>query len=139
MVNENPIPSVQNVKGNTIRDGRKEEHKSGQNNSVEIANSGYPSTGYAKNQDGQTNNENTIVFRSYVAPDNQTTMTKLKATFVNKVKTGKIEIRKETAEGSNTLEGDYTFRVEFSNVAELSLESNKIKGIYNQSWRVGDY
>lgn len=126
VVNENPILSVQNVKGNTIRDGRKEEHKSGQNNSVEIANSGYPSTGYAKNQDGQTNNENTIVFRSYVAPDNQTTMTKLKATFVNKVKTGKIEIRKETAEGSNTLEGDYTFRVEFSNVAELSLESNKI-------------
>lgn len=126
VVNEIPIPSVQNVKGNTIRDGRKEEHKSGQNNSVEIANSGYPSTGYAKNQDGQTNNENTIVFRSYVAPDNQTTMTKLKATFVNKVKTGKIEIRKETAEGSNTLEGDYTFRVEFSNVAELSLESKKI-------------
>ena len=39
VVNENPIPSVQNVKGNTIRDGRKEEHKSGQNNSVEIANS----------------------------------------------------------------------------------------------------
>ena len=34
VVNENPIPSVQNVKGNTIRDGRKEEHKSGQNNSV---------------------------------------------------------------------------------------------------------
>lgn len=126
VVNEIPIPSVQNVKGNTIRDGRKEEHKSGQNNSVEIANSGYPSTGYAKNQDGQTNNENTIVFRSYVAPDNQTTMTKLKATFVNKVKTGKIEIRKETAEGSNTLKGDYTFRVEFSNVAELSLESKKI-------------
>ena len=126
VVNENPIPSVQNVKGNTIRDGRKEEHKSGQNNSVEIANSGYPSTGYAKNQDGQTNNENTIVFRSYVAPDNQTTMTKLKATFVNKVKTGKIKICKATADGSDTLNGDYTFRVEFSNVAELSLESNKI-------------
>lgn len=126
VVNEIPIPSVQNVKGNTIRDGRKEEHKSGQNNSVEIANSGYPSTGYAKNQDGETNNENTIVFRSYVAPDNQTTMTKLKATFVNKVKTGKIKICKATADGSDPLNGDYTFRVEFSNVAELSLESNKI-------------
>ena len=126
VVNEIPIPSVQNVKGNTIRDGRKEEHKSGQNNSVEIANSGYPSTGYAKNQDGKTNNENTIVFRSYVAPDNQTTMTKLKATFVNKVKTGKIKICKATADGSDPLNGDYTFRVEFSNVAELSLESNKI-------------
>ena len=126
VVNEKPIPSVQNVKGNTIRDGRKEEHKSGQNNSVEIANSGYPSTGYAKNQDGQTNNENTIVFRSYAAPDNQTTMTKLKATFVNKVKTGKIKICKATADGSDTLKGEYTFRVEFSNVADLSLESKKI-------------
>lgn len=124
--NEGSIPSVKNVTSDTIRDGRKEVYKSGSNGNVEISNSGYPSTGYAKNQDGKTNNENTIVFRSYVAPDNQTTMTKLKATFVNKVKTGKIEIRKETAEGSNTLKGDYTFRVEFSNVAELSLESKKI-------------
>lgn len=124
--NEDPIPLVKNVKGNTIRDGRKEVYKSGSNGNVEISNSGYPSTGYAKNQDGKTNNENTIVFRSYVAPDNQTTMTKLKATFVNKVKTGKIEIRKATADGSDTLNGEYTFRVEFSNVAELSLESQKI-------------
>lgn len=123
--NEDPIPSVKNVTSDTIRDGRKEEYKKDQNNSVEISNSGYTSTGYAKNQDGKKN-KNTIVFRSYVAPDNQTTMTKLKATFVNKVKTGKIEIRKRAAEGSNTLNGDYTFRVEFSNVAELSLESKKI-------------
>lgn len=123
--NEDPIPSVKNVTSDTIRDGRKEEYKKDQNNSVEISNSGYTSTGYAKNQDGKEN-KNTIVFRSYVAPDNQTTMTKLKATFVNKVKTGKIEIRKETAEGSDPLNGDYKFRVEFSNVAELSLESKKI-------------
>ena len=123
--NEDSIPSVKNVTSDTIRDGRKEEYKKDQNNSVEISNSGYTSTGYAKNQDGKEN-KNTIVFRSYVAPDNQTTITKLKATFVNKVKTGKIEIRKRAAEGSNTLNGDYTFRVEFSNVAELSLESKKI-------------
>jgi len=129
--NENPIPLVKNVKGNTIRDGRKEVYKSGSNGKVEISNSGYPSTGYAKNQDsGKTENKNTIVFRSYAAPGNQTTMTKLKATFVNKVKTGKIEIRKETAEGSDPLTGEYTFRVEFSNVADLSLESNKIVKYY---------
>ena len=125
VVNENPIPSVQNVRSDTIRDGRKEEYKKGQNNGVEISNSGYTSTGYAKNQDGKEN-ENTIVFRSYAAPGNQTTMTKLKATFVNKVKTGKIEICKRAAEGSGTLNGDYTFRVELSNVADLSLESKKI-------------
>lgn len=123
--NEDSIPSVKNVTSNTIRDGRKEVYKSGSNGNVEISNSGYTSTGYAKNQDGKTNNENTIVFRSYVAPDNQTTMTKLKATFVNKVKTGKIEIRKKAAEESDELNGDYTFHVEFSNVADLSLESEK--------------
>ena len=43
-------------------------------------------------------------------------MTKLKATFANKVKTGKIKICKATADGSDTLNGEYTFRVEFSNV-----------------------
>lgn len=128
VVNENPIPSVQNVKSNTIRDGRKEEYKSGSNgNNVNISNNGYTTTGNAKNQDSkETENKNTIVFRSYADPNNQTTMTKLKATFVNKVKTGKIEIRKEAAEGSGELNGTYTFRVEFSNVAGLSLEPQKI-------------
>ena len=125
--NENPIPSVNNVSSNTIQDGRKEVYQTGLNNDVEISNRGYTSTGYAKNQDsGKTENKNTIVFRSYAAPDNQTTMTKLKATFVNKVKTGKIEIHKEAADGSDTLNGEYTFHVEFSNVADLSLESKKI-------------
>lgn len=125
--NEDSIPSVKNVKGNTIRDGRKEVYETGSNGNVEISNSGYTSTGYAKNQDSErTENKNTIVFRSYADPDNQTTMTKLKATFVNKVKTGKIEIRKRAAEGSDELNGEYTFRVEFSNVADLSLESQKI-------------
>lgn len=135
--NEGSIPSVKNVTSDTIRDGRKEVYKSGSNGNVEISNSGYPSTGYAKNQDGKTNNENTIVFRSYVAPDNQTTMTKLKATFVNKVKTGKIKICKATADGSDTLNGEYTFRVEFSNVAELSLESQKIVKYY--TIKAGDF
>lgn len=130
--NEDPIPLVKNVKGNTIRDGRKEVYRLGSNgNGVEIPNKGYLSTGYAKNQDGKTENVNTIVFRSYADPDNQTTMTKLKATFVNKVKTGKIEIRKEAAKGSGELKGTYTFRVEFSNVAGLSLEPQKIVKDYD--------
>lgn len=126
--NEDPIPLVKNVESNTIRDGRKEVYRLGSNgNGVEIPNRGYLFTGYAKNQDsGKTENKNTIVFRSYADPNNQTTMTKLKATFVNKVKTGKIEIWKKAAEGSDKLTGDYTFHVEFSNVADLSLESKKI-------------
>lgn len=126
--NEDPIPLVKNVESNTIRDGRKEVYRLGSNgNGVEIPNKGYLFTGYAKNQDsGKTENKNTIVFRSYADPNNQTTMTKLKATFVNKVKTGKIEIWKKATEGSDKLTGDYTFHVEFSNVADLSLESKKI-------------
>lgn len=126
--NEDPIPLVKNVESNTIRDGRKEVYRLGSNgNGVEIPNKGYLFTGYAKNQDsGKTENKNTIVFRSYADPNNQTTMTKLKATFVNKVKTGKIEIWKKAAEGLDKLTGDYTFHVEFSNVADLSLESKKI-------------
>lgn len=126
--NEDPIPLVKNVESNTIRDGRKEVYRLGSNgNGVEIPNKGYLFTGHAKNQDsGKTENKNTIVFRSYADPNNQTTMTKLKATFVNKVKTGKIEIWKKAAEGSDKLTGDYTFHVEFSNVADLSLESKKI-------------
>ena len=136
--NEGSIPSVKNVTSDTIRDGRKEVYKKDQNNGVEISNSGYTSTGYAKNQDSKkTENKNTIVFRSYVAPDNQTTMTKLKATFVNKVKTGKIKICKATADGSDPLNGEYTFRVEFSNVAELSLESQKIVKYY--TIKAGDF
>lgn len=131
--NEDPIPLVKNVESNTIRDGRKEVYRLGSNgNGVEIPNKGYLFTGYAKNQDsGKTENKNTIVFRSYAEPDNQTTMTKLKATFVNKVKTGKIEIRKEAAKGSGELNGTYTFRVEFSNVAGLSLEPQKIVKDYD--------
>lgn len=126
VINEDPNPpSVQNVKSNTIRDGRKEVYKPDLNGN-KISNNGYTITGYAKNQDGNTVNEKTIVFRSYADPNNQTTMTKLKATFVNKVKTGKIEIRKKAAEGSGNLTDDYTFRVEFSNVAGLSLEPQKI-------------
>lgn len=126
VINKDPNPpSVQNVKSNAIRDGRKEEYKPDLNGN-KISNNGYTITGYAKNQDGNTVNENTIVFRSYADPNNQTTMTKLKATFVNKVKTGKIEIRKKAAEGSGELNGTYTFRVEFSNVAGLSLEPQKI-------------
>lgn len=46
-----------------------------------------------KNADN-TENQNTIVFRSYVDPDNETTAAKLRAVFVNKVNVGSLVINK---------------------------------------------
>ena len=70
---------------------------------------------------------NTIVFRSYSNPDAgvDTAFTKLKVKYVNKVKTGKLTIKKE-AESGEKLDGTYTFTVTFTNVGGLGLESEGI-------------
>ena len=103
---------VSNVPGTQIKDGRKEVC------TPENKNTGYTLTQWA-NQ-GQT--EDTIVFRSYDNPDNETGVTKLKAVFVNKVKVGSLTIKKERTVDSDELKGTYTFQVKFTNVAGMSLE-----------------
>lgn len=72
---------------------------------------------------------NTIVFRSYKDPDeNTSSLTKLKVQFVNKVKTGKLVIKKAAASGENNyIKGEYTFNVTFTNVGDESLEQKPIK------------
>ena len=72
---------------------------------------------------------NTIVFRSYKDPDeNTSSLTKLKVQFVNKVKTGKLVIKKAAASGENRyIKGEYTFNVTFTNVGDESLEQKPIK------------
>lgn len=72
---------------------------------------------------------NTIVFRSYKDPDeNTSSLTKLKVQFVNKVKTGKLVIKKAAASGEdNLIKGEYTFNVTFTNVGDESLEQKPIK------------
>lgn len=122
--------SVNGVSGTTLKDGRQEVHTSGQDDQgQEISNSGYTETGWAKDSSGQSNS-NTIVFRSYSRPDDETVLTKLKAVFVNKVKTGSIVIQKDKTDDSSDLEGSYTFRVTFSNVAGMSLEQSSITREY---------
>ena len=69
---------------------------------------------------------NSIVFRSYKSPDDETSNTKLKALFVNTVRTGSIAIEKSKAKDSPDLIGQYKFRVTFTNVAGMSMESDKI-------------
>lgn len=98
-------------------DGRTEVY----NPTPDIANGGY--TGDKKPD------ANTIVFRSYNDPDeNTSSLTKLKVQFVNKVKTGKLVIKKAAASDEvNLIKGKYTFNVTFTNVGDESLEQEPIK------------
>lgn len=123
-------PSVKDVKSSSIRDGRKEVYREGLDSEGQhLDNIGYTTTDEAKDQNG-SEDQNTIVFRSYLDPDNTISSTKLKAVFVNKVKTGKIIIYKKTAKGSAALEGNYSFKVEFKDIADLSLENEAIERTY---------
>ena len=128
--NTSPSPSVKDVKSSSISDGRKEVYNAGDDSEGKgLANSGYTKTDWAKDQNG-SEDQNTIVFRSYLDPNNTISSTKLKAVFVNKVKTGKIIIYKKPAEGSDALRGVYSFKVEFKNIAGLSLENEAIERTY---------
>lgn len=66
----------------------------------------------------------TIVFRSYKDPDeNSSTLTKLKVKYVNTVKTGGLKIQKKAADGEkDTIKGTYRFKVTFNNVGGEGLE-----------------
>lgn len=133
-------PNLTNLLGSTIKDGRKEKYKKGledgqqrNNDGLTIGDKktvGYPgvdskedSSAWAKkNGDANTEDANTIVFRSYSDPDNSTIATKLKVKYTNKVKTGTITIKKKQAAVSDELNGEYTFKVKFFNVAGMNLE-----------------
>ena len=73
----------------------------------------------------------TIVFRSYKDPDeNSSTLTKLKVKYVNTVKTGGLKIQKKAAAGEeNTIKGTYTFKVTFNDVGGEGLEEKPIEKI----------
>ena len=104
--------------GSQPDDGRTEVY----NSTPGIANDGYTKD---KKPDA-----NTIVFRSYKDPDEENTssLTKLKVQFVNKVKTGKLVIKKAAASNEDDLiKGKYTFNVTFTNVGDESLEQKPIK------------
>ena len=87
---------------------------------------GIRNDGYTKDKKPDAN---TIVFRSYKDPDeNASSLTKLKVQFVNKVKTGKLVIKKAAASGEEDLiKGKYTFNVTFTNVGDEGLEQETIK------------
>lgn len=77
---------------------------------------------------GNKPSANTIVFRSYNDPDeNSSTLTKLKVEYVNTVKTGGLKIKKQAADGEkDTIKGTYKFKVTFNDVGGEGLEKKDI-------------
>ena len=65
--------------------------------------------------------DDTLVFRSYSGTADKDELTKLKVVFTNKVKTGKLIIRKEPAPGESLAGKTFTFTVKFSDVGGQGL------------------
>ena len=100
--------------GTTPDDGRMEVHQTGNGEDGRR----FDNTGYTKTEkpDG-----NSIVFRSYSAPDGTDQFTKLKVKFINKVRTGSLSITKRVPKDEyEKLKGEtYTFTVQYSNIGGL--------------------
>lgn len=106
------VSTLQNVRGTAPNDGRTEQV-------VNTTLDGYNT----KNEytEAQKPNAGTLVFRSYSSSADGNELTKLKVVFNNKVKTGKLIIRKVPAKGE-TLEGkEFAFTVRFGDVGGQSL------------------
>jgi len=75
--------------------------------------------------------DNTFVFRSYLEPDIETTTTKLKVVFTNKIKTGSLTIKKTglCERDKENLTGTYRFKVTFSNVGGYDLKPTPIEPV----------
>lgn len=106
------IPSLIEQKGSGPNDGRTEKRGAEEQNKY----------------DGNKPSADTIVFRSYKDPDeNSSTLTKLKVKYVNTVKTGGLKIQKQAATGEvDKIKGTYKFKVTFNNVGGEGLEDGDI-------------
>ena len=106
-------PSLDGQTGSSPNDGRTENIRPNDDQT-------------GNNYTGNKPSADTIVFRSYKDPDeNSSTLTKLKVKYVNTVKTGGLTIQKKAAEGE-TLTGTYKFKVTFDNVGGEGLEDGDI-------------
>lgn len=104
--------SLENVEGTAPNDGRTERVIPGKLNEHDIKN---------KYETAEKPKDNTLVFRSYSGTADKDELTKLKVVFTNKVKTGKLIIRKYAAEKGSLLNETFTFTVKFSDVGGQGL------------------
>lgn len=112
VVTTGSVSTLQNISGTAPNDGRTEK--------AVVATLDGHNTQNAYTE-AQKPNADMLVFRSYRNSADDNELTKLKVVFNNKVKTGKLIIRKVPAEGE-TLEGQtFTFTVRFGDVGGQSL------------------
>lgn len=109
------IPSLDGQTGSSPNDGRTENIRPNDDQT-------------GNNYTGNKPSADTIVFRSYKDPDeNSSTLTKLKVKYVNTVKTGGLKIQKQAAAGEvDNIKGTYKFKVTFSDVGGAGLEKEDI-------------
>lgn len=111
VVTTGSVSTLQNISGTAPNDGRTEKAVDatldGHNTKNEYTEAKKPSTA--------------LVFRSYSNSADDNELTKLKVVFNNKVKTGKLIIRKVPAEGENLAGQMFTFTVRFGDVGGQSL------------------
>ena len=120
VTNGNDVSSRNKLTGRglSVNDGRTESRITGTDTEGKTIENAY---------NGTKPSEDTFVFRSYVNPDDTTTVTKLKAVFYNKVKTGSLTIKKEAAYKTDQLDGTYKFKLTFTNVGGAGLETAPIE------------
>ena len=110
------IPSLDGQTGSSPNDGRTENIRPNDDQT-------------GNNYTGNKPSADTIVFRSYKDPDeNSSTLTKIKVKYVNTVKTGGLTIQKKAADGEeNIIKGTYKFKVTFNDVGGEGLEEKSIE------------
>ena len=116
------VDSLNKVSGLSVNDGRTENIVSTDAEGKD------PREGNTYTYNGKKPTEDTFVFRSYAKPNDTTTLTKLKAVFYNKVKTGSLKLTKSPAysPADDSLNGTYTFKITFTNVGGAGLETKPI-------------
>ena len=115
------VKTLENVRGTAPDDGRTEKVIGGDKNGHQIENN------YVVAQKP----DSTLVFRSYSGTADKDELTKLKVVFTNKVKTGKLIIRKEAAPGESLLNETFKFTVKFSNVGGQGLGGDILEKKYD--------
>lgn len=112
VVDTGNVNTLQNVRGTAPNDDRTEQV-------VNTTLDGYNT----KNEytEAQKPNAGTLVFRSYSNSADDNELTKLKVVFNNKVKTGKLIIRKVPAKDETLENQEFTFTVQFVDVGGQSL------------------
>ena len=123
LVTNGNISSLYNISGTVVDDDRTEEVI----DETETSDGVTVTTKNSYTEAKQPTDYETFVFRSYSNPDYETTTTKLKVVYTNKVKVGSLIISKESLYDKEDLSGTYQFKVTFTNIGGISLENEDIE------------